>query len=300
MRFSKGKLGLLCVALLVPLILFFRTRNEAIVFAEYNLENYNLGECAGPEAGRPKSQESIQALLAVIKEINPDILGICEMGSPEAFEDFKLRLAKAGLHFIDFEYVTAADPDRHLALLSRFPILKRESRPEVCFNLGGERLQVRRGFLDVTVDVGWPLRLVGAHLKSKLPAKEGETLLRRHEAHLLRQHIDGILQAQPGQHLLVYGDFNDTKNEHGFQEICGRPGSPGGMADLWLRDKLGDRWTHYWKSADIYSRIDYILVNRALMPHVDKAKSYVYRSAFWERASDHRPIVTLLRPEETR
>lgn len=286
----------LFVFLLLPLGFLFRSHSSEVVFAAYNVENY-LGDDSGNNRRAPvKSEASIQALLAVIKEINPDILGVCEMGSPEQFEDFKQRLA--GLGYTHFEYLQAADTERHLALLSRFPIVSRQSRGNVPFTLNGQPMQVRRGFLDVTVELPsrWRLRLVGAHLKSKLPVPEGEALLRRHEAHLLREHINTILDANPRENLLVYGDLNDTKNEPTFQEISGPRQSPGYMADLWLKDNVGDRWTYYWKSADIYSRIDYILVNRALMPQVDKQKSYVYRSALWDKASDHRPVVAVIRP----
>jgi hypothetical protein len=36
-------------------------------------------------------------MIHIIKEISPDILGVCEMGSRERFEDFKKRLAAADL-----------------------------------------------------------------------------------------------------------------------------------------------------------------------------------------------------------
>ncbi len=97
----------------------------------YNVENYvgatpkEPGERA---TTRPKTEEAIAALIRIIKEINPDVLGVCEMGSPERFDDFKKRLGQANLGYIDSEYVQAADPDRHVALVSRFPIVARNSR----------------------------------------------------------------------------------------------------------------------------------------------------------------------------
>ncbi len=93
--------------------------------------------------------------------------------------------------------------------------------------MDGKPEKVRRGFLDVTIQVnaGYQLRLVGAHLKSKLPIREGEALVRRMEAELLRKHLDGILGAAPETNLICYGDFNDTRNEagdpgnHGTEEL---------------------------------------------------------------------------------
>jgi len=274
--------------------------SDQVVFASYNVENYLPSDRPVDgkyEKGAMKPESEINALIRVIKEINPDILGVCEMGSQEHFDDFKERLKTAGLGYTDFELVNGADPDRHLALVSRFPISSRQSLPDVSYELNGKAEKVRRGFLDVTVKVAknFDLRLVGSHLKSKRDISEGEALIRRNEAHLLRQHFDKIMAEKPNVKLLAYGDFNDTKNEPPIQEIMGPRNSPTHMTDLWLKDSIGDRWTHYWKTADIYSRIDFIFVNDALRKDVVQAKCGIYRSEIWNDASDHRAIFASFR-----
>ncbi len=189
-----------------------------VVVASYNIENY-LGatppEESTPTSSKPKTESAKAALVAIVKEINPDILGVCEMGRAEEFEDFKKRLAQAGLGFTDFEYVPGPDPDRHLALLSRLPITARHSVTDVPYELSGTTQKVKRGFLDVTVRVNdaYDLRLVGVHLKSKRPVPLGEEVERRREAQLLRQHAEQILTADPAVNLLLYGDFNEVKSE---------------------------------------------------------------------------------------
>ena len=266
-----------------------------VVVAGYNLENYLRMERRenGKSVPAPKPEKEIQALLQIIKEINPDILGVCEMGSRADFDDFKNRLKEAGLGYTDFEYVEGSDQERHLALASRYPIVARQSATDVSFTAAGRQEKVRRGFLDVTVKInpGFQLRLVGAHLKSKLAAPEGDALLRRCEAHLLRQRAEKILADDPDTNLVVYGDFNDTKNEPAIQEIMGPRKGPDHLYDLWLTDNVGDRWTHYWKFADSYERIDYIFVTGRLLSRLDRDKSYVQRSDNWNEASDHRAIV---------
>jgi len=277
------------------------TASDEIVVASYNLENYiRMDRREGNEhlKNAPKPEKEINALIRVITDINPDILGVCEMGTRDLFDDFKTRLKNAGLGYTDFEYVDGPDPQRHLALVSRFPITSRQSIPNASYELNGQQEKVRRGFLDVTVKINsdYELRLVGAHLKSKLnDVAEGEALVRRSESHLLREHIDEILSKKPDAKLIVYGDFNDTKNEPVIEEIMGTRNSPAHLTDLWLRDKAGDHWTEYWKAADVYSRIDFIFVNRALLPDVVQSKSSVYRSEYWNEASDHRPVVATIR-----
>ena len=272
-----------------------------IVICTYNVENYVDAKAPGPDSkfgNREKSEKAIGALIAIIKSISPDVLGVCEMGSPARFEDFKKRLADAGLGYVDSEYVAGPDPDRHLALVSRFPIVARQSLTDIPFELDGQPEKVRRGFLDVTIEVnaGYRLRMVGVHLKSKLAAPEGEALIRRHEAQALRRHIEAILTADPAVNLACYGDFNDTKNQPMFSEVTGARGTPQHMSDLWAKDPLGDRWTYHWKTADEYSRIDYLFVSPALMPEVVKGKSQVYRGDDWSEASDHRPVSAAIVP----
>lgn len=274
---------------------------KGVVFCSYNVRNYIGPDQASAERRtKPKPEKEIEALIKVITEISPDILGVCEMGSPAAFEDFKKRLEKAGLGYKDSEYLQAEDEDRHLALVSRFPIVRRDSLAKVHFELNGTRQPVKRGFLDVTVQVTpeYRLRCVGVHLKSKLPAPEGEALIRRHEAAKLRGHLDAVLGVDPATNILCYGDFNDSKNQPMFAEISGVRGTPGHMKDLAARDSHGDKWTHHWSVADEYTRIDYLFASRGLLPEVKRDSATVYRSGFWDEASDHRPVFVTIVPVE--
>jgi endonuclease/exonuclease/phosphatase family metal-dependent hydrolase len=287
------------LTLLLVLLCGNAVAQQAVKFVHYNVENYlemNRRQGGRAEFG-PKPESQKNTLFRIIKEIHPDILGVAEMGPPDQFEAFQRRLHDAGLEFPFSEYVSAADPDRHLALLSRFEIVERHSEKALFFDLNGQREPVERGFLDVTIEVNpsYRLRLVGAHLKSKLPVPAGEALLRRNEARLLRQHIDTIVNQDPNVNLLVYGDLNDTKDQPAIQEILGPRQSPNRLSDILLADAQGDRWTYYRQFTDTYDRIDYILTNQALLPQIDQSQSCVYRSNDWYAASDHRPVVTVIR-----
>jgi endonuclease/exonuclease/phosphatase family metal-dependent hydrolase len=119
----------------------------------------------------------------------------------------------------------------------------------------------------------------------------------------LRRHLDKIFAADPQVNLLCYGDFNDSKNEPAFQEIAGPKGGPGALTELICRDREGDRWTHYWRANDQYTRIDYLLVSAGLSWEIAKEKCGIFRSANgvdWSEASDHRPVFMSVRPLERR
>lgn len=269
--------------------------------ASYNVENYlrmerRVDGKTVPDA--PKPAEEISAVIAVIKEINPDILGIVEIGDEAMLDDLRDRLKAAGLDYPHKEWVRGTDAARHLALLSRFPMVARNSRDEVPFELNGTRMRIGRGILDVTVRLpdNDLLHLVGAHLKSRREVPDfDQATMRAREAGLLREHLDSILKANPGEKVLLFGDLNDTKNEYAVKLLTGSARDPLRMKDLNLSDRHGDRWTHYWAAADIYSRIDYLLVSLKLWPDINMDKSGISCSKLWSKASDHRAIFTTIK-----
>ena len=166
-------------ALILVLVLLAESvfGQQAVKFVHYNVENYlemNRRQGGRTEFG-PKPESEKKTLVRIIKEIHPDILGVAEMGPPDQFEEFQKRLKDAGLEFPFSEYVNAADPNRHLALLSRFEIVERHSEKSLFFDLNGQREAVERGFLDVTIEVNpsYRLRLVGAPATYRGGAQQG-------------------------------------------------------------------------------------------------------------------------------
>jgi endonuclease/exonuclease/phosphatase family metal-dependent hydrolase len=302
-RLERAWLALLLFLLCIALLSIARGEQVA-VFAHYNLENYIVMDRRenGQVVRATKPEKEITPLLRIIREIHPDLLGVAEMGTPDQLQSFRNRLAQEGITFVDAEYVNGPDLERHIALLSRFPITSRNSEANVPIHLPNVAESVRRGILDVTVQISadFHLRLIGAHLKSKLPVPEGEELVRRQEAQELRNHIDRAMKETPDLPLLVYGDLNDTKEQPAIQEVLGDRQSPTHLTDLWLSDYAGDHWTYYQRFTDTYTRIDYILTSRSLLSAIDRKHCYVFRSLDWNQASDHRPIVATIRVREDR
>ena len=247
--------------------------------ATYNVENYELAT---------KSEKSKTAVTRTIASAKPDIIGLSEMGSRKSLADLQSRLKVAGLDYPHSEWVDGPDEARHVALLSRFPIVARDSRGHIPFTLGGRAQSVMRGFLDVTVILpsGEHLRLVGAHLKSRRVVPNfDQAQFRAREAVLLRRHI----AAAEAPLLLVFGDLNDAKNEPPVREIIGSGKTA--LVDLRPVDKNKEAWTHYWREADHYSRIDYLLASPQLARRYVRSKTYVAYPADWFTASDHRLLV---------
>jgi endonuclease/exonuclease/phosphatase family metal-dependent hydrolase len=147
----------------------------------------------------------------------------------------------------------------------------------------------------VKITPDYQLRLVGLHLKSRRAVPEfDEKKFRAREAIMVREHLDAIFRSEPAVNLLVFGDLNDTKNESPIKDILGTLRSPSALKDLPLRDSHGLVWTHFWSKADVYSRIDYLMVSQKLWPAIKLNRSGIGSGREWSKASDHRPLYTTI------
>ena len=271
-----------------------------LVFAAWNVRNYALKPPKDPvdrQTTPPKSPESIAAVVATLTAISPDILGLTEVGSRADLADLQRRLKKNGLDLPHRTWVDGADQQRHLALLSRFPLgpVRHETRATIL--VGGQPRPIQRGILDCTVQVrpDFPLRLLGVHFKSRRIVPEfDQAELRRGESLVLRRRVERILQDEPATPLLVFGDFNDTKNSPVVTGLLGRSGGADSLTALPLADRQGDQWTYHWTETDEYSRVDFVMVNRVLRPLIRRAGTRLHRETRWREASDHRPLVVSL------
>lgn len=278
---------------------------EPVTIAVYNLMNYLAmdrrvnGETV-PNA--PKPEGEVKAVVEGITGIHPDILGVCEMGDETFLADLQSRLKANGIDLPHTELVRdSAGWNRNIALLSRFPIVARNSRDDYTYELDGTKLAFQRGVLDVKIAINplYHLRYIGLHLKSKREVPEGdETMMRLNEARLAREHIDRILEVEPGANLFVAGDFNDLRNEAPIKTLQGGFGGKGYLTSLTLSDQYGFRWTHHWSFADAYSRFDYVLYAKGLKEEILREESRIHHWENWDRASDHRPLVVKIVPKD--
>lgn len=277
--------------------------------ATFNVENYldapSGTRPAKPPAARAKVRESILAL-------KPDVLALEEVGSTNVLLDLQAGLKSSGLNLPNWELVAGHDTNIHVALLSRFPIVARRPHTNENFLLDGRRLSVSRGFADVDIQVNpkFKFTLIAVHLKSRRPsAVADEEEWRYEEAVALRQVIDAHLADDPGEKLVVLGDFNDVKDSKPLRVIMGRGRVR--LFDTRPAERNGDdpaagrghesravTWTHYYDKDDTYSRIDYILCSRAMEQEWLPAETYVLSLPNWGVASDHRPIVAGFRSRD--
>lgn len=262
----------------------------------YNVHQYSLQDRDGDgQNNDPKPVEERRAVIEIIRQANPDILAVQEMGDPSVFQEFLFALKEAGLSYEHVEYLRRGKSNSTMALLSRYPFIVTESHLDDIYSIGEAKMPVARGFIDVVVRINpsYTIRILVAHLKAKVFSPMGHTEMRRNEARLLNKHVRKAIKADASANVLVMGDLNDSYQSAALREVMGKRQRI--LFDMRPKDMRGDVWTHYNKEDDTYSRIDYFLANAELLPEINLEKTYAMRHALTYVASDHRPIITVIR-----
>ena len=301
------KLRAAVIALLLCIATALRAADTFRV-ATYNVENYLETATAARPAKSAAAREKVREGIVALK---PDIIALQEIGDTNALFELQGSLKSDGLDLPFWELVQGADTNIHVAVLSRHPITARRPQTNDFFLLDGRRLPVTRGFAEVDLRVNdrFSFTLIAVHLKSKVPVPEVDQAdLRLEEAKVLRKRINALFTENPNLNLVVLGDFNDTHDSEPIKAILGRgsralvdtrPAEPGGPRPSESgRSARNITWTEFYAKEDLYTRMDYILLSRAMARHWDPAQTFIFNRPDWGPASDHRPLVATFFLEE--
>ena len=271
---------------------------KSIRVAFMNLHNY-----AAPSSTDVKSNESRRAVHKLLAGTAADILVLSEVGNRSALDQIADGIARhSDNHDYTYRYlIQAEDRIRHLAVLATHPPAVEDHRDDATYSLRDETLPVRRGYAYCVFEWsnGYRLHIVGAHLKSKVYHPKGQTDMRRYEARYLRYLVDDIQKAEPEANILVVGDFNDTMDSSPLKTLFARRKSEiRELFDLRPLDAQRTSWTHWWRQADAYARIDYALASYSLLPEIDHRHTRLAFPDEWDQASDHRAVIVTISPED--
>ncbi|WP_031487870.1 endonuclease/exonuclease/phosphatase family protein [Streptomyces bicolor] len=274
-----------------------------MLLGTWNLENlYRPGGEFGPK-DKAAYETKLAALAAVVTELDPALLGVQEVGEPEALRDL------VGMLGGDWHVALSEHADGRgirVGFLSRTELrvlhdtqaFPAKLVPVQADDEGGRASAAGRGFLAVETETGaGPLRVAVAHLKSKLltypndrffPRDEGErarygayALYRRAaEATALRALADVLLAGDGRERAVaVVGDLNDDVQAATTQILLGPPGSEIGTPGFDADDK-GD-FGRLWNVAPLipadqrFSRVN--SGRRELIDHVLCSHRLVHR-----------------------
>ena len=274
---------------------------QALTLATYNVENYTIADRMVEGVYRqayPKPEKEKSAVAQVVAGIAPDILAVQEMGTQGYLEEFQRDLRAAGQDFRYMVVLDAADPDRHVAVLSKLPFKEVKRHAEVPTKYLDQRDKVKRGVLEVIFATReGEVSVFVVHLKSKRterPDDPESALQRAAEAEAVRDLVLSRFPDPRQAKFVICGDWNDTRGTRPVRALQKRGETELGEI-LRAGDSRGEAWTHYYRKEDSYSRIDYILVSPALKPFVAGGKAKIWDGAGAGEGSDHRAVYVELK-----
>jgi len=290
--------------LLVFLALFASKPASAVLtVATYNVENYTLADRLVDgvfHQAYPKPEREIAALRQVVAGLAPDVLAVQEMGPPAFLDDFRRELRQAGQNYPYAALLEAADADRHVAVLSRFPFKEVRRHAAVSITYFKAKAVVKRGVLEVvfaTNEGDFSVFIV--HLKSRHTERSDDpesAVQRALEAEAVRDLVLARYPDPAKGKFIICGDWNDTRDNRPVRALQRRGETVVGTV-LPAADSRGETWTHFYRREDSYSRIDYFLVSAALQPFVADGRAAVWDGPGVAEASDHRPVFVRLSVE---
>ena len=269
---------------------------ETLRVATYNLENYgstNRMTDSGFRLNYPKPEAQKAALRQVIRGLNADVLILQEMGTQSYLDELCRDLAVDGVRFSRVALAEAGDEARHLAVLSRRPLIDLQVHRDLEFAYLGGTERVKRGMIEATVSSeGGPVTVFGVHLKSRLterPEDPASSVRRAAEATAVRERIRARVGAGAVKRFIVVGDCNDTRSSRTLTHLQKR-GRTEIARLLPASDSRGEVWTHVFRRDESYSRVDHVLVSPELIPVVVGRQAQIFDGDGVQLASDHRPV----------
>jgi endonuclease/exonuclease/phosphatase family metal-dependent hydrolase len=275
-------------------------RAATLTIATYNVENYGPADRmteAGFRKDYPKPESEKQALREVIRGLQADVLVLQEMGGPAYLEELRRDLKSEGVDYPHATTATAADDDRHLAVLSRLPLKGVMTHGDLEFTYFGAKETVKRGLIEATVaTAAGEITIFGLHLKSRFTERKDDPLSALRRAGEATAVRDRVLQRFPQPataRFLILGDCNDHRNSRPVAALQRRGKTEIG-ALLPSVDSRGETWSYHYRREDSYTRVDLIFVSAALKPLIRDGTSRIYDGPGVRQASDHRPVFAVL------
>ncbi len=287
-------------------LVVFRLSAETLTIATYNVENYLVADRLVDRTYRqdyPKPEDAKQALRAVIRTLDADVLALQEMGARPFLEELQRDLAREGLVYPHAELLQAADPDRHVAVLSRRPFTAVTMHTDLTLSYFHAKEPVKRGLLEVRVATeAGELTVFVVHLKSRFTDRQDDlnsALRRLGEATAVRDRVLKIFPQPSAARFLIVGDCNDNTASKPLRALA-QKGKTEIAEILPVADSRGETWTHYYRKEETYTHVDHVLVSPKLKPAVIGGGAKICDVQETAAASDHRPVKVSLKLDPSR
>jgi endonuclease/exonuclease/phosphatase family metal-dependent hydrolase len=249
----------------------------------------------------PKPEAEKTALRGVIRALGADVLVMQEMGGQPYLDELRRDLKTDGLDYPYHALATAADADRHVAILARRPLKGVTTHTDLQFTYFNAKETVKRGLLEVTIATATgDLTIFAVHLKSRFTDRPDDlqsAIRRAAEATAVRDRVLKRFPTPAEARFIVLGDCNDSRVSKAATFLQKR-----GKTEITLllpaADSRGETWTHAYRKEDSYSRVDHVFVSPLLRGTVQAGTARIYDGPGVREGSDHRPVVVVLTLEK--
>lgn len=247
------------------------------------LDTYRMKN--GRRIKSPKPEDEKEELTRIIKGINPDVLGIEEIGGEPYAKEFARRLSESGMNYPYIAVSEESSEYPQCAIFSKIPFQKTCVLAVKNFDYFGESMRSPRGMLvaDFKTD-GKEWRFGSIHLKSKFGAKARDrenSLFRQKEAELIAKDMSVFLKK--GGLAIIGGDFNEEPNDEAVKIL-----KKAGLEPLEQRNAKGSAFSYYWAKGNEYRRFDFFMISNPMKKYAEKAEVL----PIVKSASDHAAVFT--------
>jgi endonuclease/exonuclease/phosphatase family metal-dependent hydrolase len=219
------------------------------------------------------------------------------MGGEPYLAEFCRDLKREGIDYPFRALASAADADRHVAILSKRALKAVTTHTDLRFAYFGGKETVKRGLLEATIaTAAGDVTLFAVHLKSRFTDRPDDPLSAARRAGEAAAIRDRILQRfpEPGTaRFVVLGDCNDSRTSRPLAALQKR-GKTEIATLLPAIDSRGETWTHVFRREDSYSRVDHVLISGGLISTAENRRARIHDGNGVREASDHRPVVVTL------
>lgn len=227
----------------------------------------------------PKSEEEKAEIIKVLKSINPDVLGVEEIGTNKFIVEFQNLLRENGLSYPYVVCAEKSDEYPHCAILSKIPIKSSELLATQSFEYFDQLTRSPRGILLAKFETNGVVWRFGAlHLKSRFGAKKRDAEFSRFRTLECKQISNDILKFTSAP-IIIGGDFNDEPKDRAITALAKG-------AKLKVLPSLNDAPSYVWKKKNMPYRFDFFMVSNAMLQFVTHSVTYEIN----ENASDHAPV----------
>lgn len=242
------------------------------------LDTYRFKDGARTKGPKPESEKA--EIIRVLSGINPDVLGLSEIGGRPALLEFAEMLEEAGL---DYPHKAVSDDSPEYpqcAILSKIPFEHVERAGTGAFEYFGQKARSPRGLLAArfnTLGTEW---VFGAlHLKSRFGARKRDPEFSKFRVLECREIAKFARRAAgDGAQAVIGGDFNDEPGDAAVLELE--------SSGLKVMPCAGEPTTYFWKKGGSGHRFDFFMAT----PEILEASGPSRSTGIIRGASDHAPV----------